>query len=133
MKHEAAVPSKNLEDRKAPHLLQPPDIDALAEDVMRQVSAPGGSARSVAGWLVTRMARHHPEAPALSPVLILAIVAHGIEGLLAEADTQKSTAGDLWRIATLLATDVLVLEAASRATVRDLLDYWDKSDNFFLS
>jgi hypothetical protein len=132
MKPETACDPKNLERRKAQHFLQLDDIDALAENVMHQVMAPGGSARSVAGLLVIRMAQHHPTAPALSPVLILAIVAHGIEGLLAEADAPSSTSGDLWRMATLLAADVLLLEAERKASVCELLDHWHNSDNFFL-
>jgi len=117
------------------HALQPSEIDLLGEYVLERLLAPGGTARHAVRDLVTHMARKHPAAQALAPVLVLAIVANGLDETLADADRMAGTAADLWRMATLLATDVMALEhaACSRRSVSALLTHWQDSDGFFLS
>jgi hypothetical protein len=118
------------------HALLPTEIDLLGEYVLERLLAPGGSARCAVRDLVMHMAREHPHAQALSPVLVLAIVANGLDETLAEVDRPAGTAAaDLWRMATLLATDVMALEQehAPRHSVAELLGHWRGSDGFFLA
>lgn len=117
------------------HALLPMEIDSLGEFVLERLFAPGGSARQTARDLVVHMAQAHPFAQALSPVLVLAIVANGLDETLAEAEGSYSMATDLWRMATLMATDVMALEQDTqpRHNVTELLGHWRKSDGFFLA
>jgi len=116
------------------HLLQPSDIDSLAEHVLEQLMLPESSARSVVRDLVLRMAQQFPCAPALYPVLVLAIVAHGLDEMFDGSPVNCLLKVDLWRMATLLATDVMVLEKDSAiiGSISSLLEYWRKDDTFFL-
>jgi len=115
-------------------LLRLSDIDALADHVVQQIILPGSSARSVVRDLVLRMAQQFPGALALSPVLVLAIVAHGLDELFDESVSDSSLKVDLWRMATLLATDVMVLEkdSSTAGSLSRLLEHWQNDDTFFL-
>jgi len=117
------------------YALQPKEIDLLGEFVLERLLVPGGSARRATRDLVIHMAREHPCAQALSPVLVLAIVANGLDETLAETDGTAGKATDLWRMATLLATDVMALEHddTPRCSVAELLSHWRASDGFFLA
>lgn len=117
------------------HALQSTEIDLLGEYVLERLLAPGGTARQAVRDLVTHMAQEYPAAQALSPVLVLAIVANGLEETLADTDLSAGTTSDLWRMATLLATDVMALEhdAPPRRSVAELLGHWRDNDGYFLS
>ncbi len=117
------------------YALQPSEIDLLGEFVLERLLAPGGSARKVTRDLVLHMAKQHPTAQALSPVLVLAIVANGLDETLVDAGSPLGTGTDLWRMATLLATDVMTLERDDHPghSVGELLVHWRESDNFFLA
>lgn len=117
------------------HALQPTEIDSLGEFVLERLLAPGGTAREAARDLVLHMAQKHPTAQALSPVLVLAIVANGLDETLVMADGLCATVTDLWRMATLLATDVMALEQGDTSwrSVAELLDHWRERDGFFLA
>lgn len=125
-----------LREYEMNHALQPTEIDLLGEFVLERLLAPGGSARHAVRDLVVHMAQRHPRAQALSPVLVLAIVANGLDETLAEsARPTGTTASDLWRMATLLATDVMALdhEAPPQHNVAALLHHWRESDGYFLN
>lgn len=118
------------------HALQPSEIDLLGEYVLERLLAPGGTARHAVRDLVVHMAQRHPRAQALSPVLVLAIVANGLDETLAETARPSGTnASDLWRMATLLATDVMALDhdSSPQHSVAALLHHWRDSDGFFLN
>lgn len=94
------------------------DIDGLCESVLRQVTGPQATTGSaaVAAGLVAELARRHPQAPALTAVLPLALAAAALDEMLGgEAD--RRAARDLWRAAALVAAEVLALqtEAAPEA------------------
>ncbi|WP_333826937.1 hypothetical protein [Pararhodobacter sp.] len=117
------------------HALHPSDIDALGEFVLQRLLTEGGTAREAVRALVEHMSQLFPQAQALSPVLVLAIVANGLEEILGKSVQPETPAADLWRMATLLAIDVMTLERddAVRRNVVDLLEHWRARDPFFLS
>ena len=121
-------------DADMSHALPPSEIDHLGEFVLERLMAPGGSARHAVRDLVVHMACHHPGAQALSPVLVLAIVANGLDETLMDPAVPPGTmACDLWRMATLLAADVIALGDDNPPRVTALLRHWNESDGFFLN
>jgi len=116
------------------YLLNPAEIDELGEFVVVRILEKDTCARRVARELVERIAQEHPQAHALTAALLLTIAANGIEETLGAGDT-AAAARDVWRMAALLAVDVLAMQRGSAGahSAADLLRYWRKSDDFFLT
>ena len=82
------------------------------------------------GAVVVRMARAFPRARGLQLTLALASAAEGMSTMLAAGWVQ---APHLYRLASLVAVDVLQIELAQGRTAlaADLLDFWGKDDTVF--
>ncbi|MCC5968437.1 MAG: hypothetical protein JJU15_00640 [Pararhodobacter sp.] len=118
-----------------PHALSPAQIDALGEFVLERVMVPGSTPRGAVRDLVFTMAKQCPDTRALAPVLVLAIVANGLDETLNDSASPRSSATGLWRMAALVATDVMAMEGQGNGgrSIADLVAYWHTSDGFFLS
>jgi len=122
--------------------LQPAEIDVLVEFVVERILAPETSSQRVVRDLVMRMAQDFPQAPALTPVLVLSIAANGLDETLADTTGRPSPAFNLWRMAALVANDVMAMQnnepdvhlpgQSAGASVADLAAYWLSVDDFFL-
>jgi hypothetical protein len=82
--------------------------------------------------LVGIMHRDAPEIPALTVGLVLTLTASAYQDMFAAGSREAAQAQDLWRIAALVAADVLLIEtagaaaaAARPARLRDLLALWN--------
>lgn len=111
----------------------PAQIDALAEFVVVRILEKGACARRVAGQLVEHLAQQTPQAHALTATLVLTIAANGIEETLGAGGTATASARDVWRMAALLAVDVMAMQNAryGARSAADLLRYWRECDDYF--
>lgn len=91
-------------------LLTAQEIDEACEFVLHRVLGAAPAGIGVALLLVADLARRFPDAPALSPVLPLAMAAAAVEGMLA-GDRARETAAAIWRDCALIAAEVLALQA----------------------
>ena len=89
------------------------EIDDWVEFVLAGMLAQDGTVETVSRAMVDGMAARHPDAPALTAVLPLSMAAAAIEGMLAEPQMQ-GLAERTWRVAALMATEVLALQAQSQ-------------------
>lgn len=85
------------------------EIDDLCEFVLRSVARAGTTAEGAARALVARIASSDPDAPALGPVLPLAMAAAALETML-DDESDRRAAATLWRAAALIAAEVLALQ-----------------------
>jgi hypothetical protein len=88
------------------------EIDEACEFVLHRVAGAAPTRDDAAHALVAHLARHHPDAPALSPVLPLAMAAAALEGML-DGEAARRAAAAIWRDCALIATEVLALQAES--------------------
>jgi hypothetical protein len=97
------------------------EIDDLCEFILRRATETGADADSAVAALVARIARTHPQAPALGPVLPLAMAATALEAMIEDA-ADRHTAAARWRAAALIAAEVLGLQVQTGGapTVSDL-------------
>lgn len=116
-------------------MLSPAQIDALGEFVVVRILENGACARRVAGQLVEQIAQQHPQAHALTATLVLTIAANGIEETLGAGGTATASAHDVWRMAALLAVDIMAMQSArpGSKSAADLLRYWRECDDYFLT
>ena len=86
------------------------------------------------GALVRTMALRWPREKALSISFALTAAAAAIEDIVA-SHRPDSAAARAYKMAALVAADVLAIEATGAATARgaDLLHYWRRADPFFLN
>lgn len=85
------------------------EIDEACEFVLHRVLGAAPTGRDAARALVAELAHRFPDAPALSPVLPLAMAAAAVEGMLA-GDAARETAATIWRDCALIAAEVLALQ-----------------------
>ena len=91
------------------------EIDDLCEFVLNSATRAGATAQGAAQALVGRIASSHPGAPALGPVLPLAMAAAALETML-DDESDRAAAVTLWRAAALIAAEVLALQVRAGAT-----------------
>lgn len=72
--------------------------------------APAADPVRVAHELIAHLADRWPQAPALSPVLPLAMAASALEAML-DGDEARGAARGAWRMAALVGAEVLALQA----------------------
>jgi len=91
-------------------VLEARDIDGWSEFVLTRLLAEGASAGQTVHDLIERMASLAPGAPALAPILPLSMAAAAVEAMLADR-TMRARAIDCWRLAALIAAEVLAMQA----------------------
>ena len=86
------------------------EIDDLCAFALERLTGRGADPHRAMADLVAHLARTRPEAPALSPILPLALAASALESVL-NGDESRQAAQGTWRIAALLAAEVLAIQA----------------------
>ncbi len=86
------------------------------------------------GALVRRMAESWPDEKALAIGFALTSAASALEDMLA-GEESRAVAARAYKLAALVSADVLAIEALGQkpATGRHLLQYWRRSDPWFLN
>jgi hypothetical protein len=99
------------------------EIDDLCEFLLQRATGTVTDAEGAVAALVARIARSHPQAPALGPVLPLALAAAALETMLDDAADRRAAAA-FWRAAAMIGAEVLGLQmqtgTGAAPTVRDL-------------
>lgn len=91
-------------------MLSARDIDEACESILQRVVGAEAMPPDLAAALVADLARRFPQAPALSPVLPLAMAASALEAMI-EGVPARLAAAALWRDCALVAAEVLALQA----------------------
>lgn len=91
------------------------EIDELCAFVLDRLAQPAGDPARAAQDLIDHLARLRPDAPALCPVLPLAMAAAALEGMLEGPEPRRAAQG-AWRMAALIAAEVLALQAEGDAS-----------------
>lgn len=81
------------------------------------------------------LARDWPDVPILDVVLAIATGCDAVEAMFGRHGPSGERAGQAWRMAALLATDLRAMQALGLPAARaaDLLAYWRLHDAYFLS
>lgn len=91
-------------------VLSAQDIDDVCAFALERLAAPAADPVRVAQDLVAHLAAGWPQAPALTPVLPLAMAASALEGML-DGDEARHAAQGAWRMAALIGAEVLALQS----------------------
>ena len=104
-------------------------IDQLCEFAINFLLSGQGDAKRLAATLVM----DSPDRSPLEVIFVLASAAASIEEVLSGPES-KSVSLDTWRISSLLAVDLHMMQLLGRPTghCHNLLHYWQTEDPFFL-
>ena len=108
------------------------EIDALTEQIVEALLVRNQPPGSVAFAMARRLAREHPDTPALMLALPFALAGDAIETMLGGGAEARARAQDSWQIAALIAAELAVLTGlGGSVAITVLADHWDGSDPVF--
>lgn len=99
------------------------EIDDLCDFVLQRLAGRDADPERTAHDLLAHLAASHPDAPALSPVLPLAMSAATLEEMLNGPETQRAAAG-AWRMAALLGAEVLAMQSQTPGHPATVAGLW---------
>ncbi|WP_420858087.1 hypothetical protein [Marivivens marinus] len=124
-------PGKVLSKLPVPSAMTKPAIDQMQEVAIAEIAT--GDPHRIR-LVVQKLAKGWPEEKALTLCFALTAAASHFEDLMRPTGRMQDAAAKAYKMAALVAADILAIEAMglAPARARDLLIYWKRVDPYFL-